>query len=71
MITGIPIYWKTQKLRSKDELIKSLMDAQTMVFETISKQNQFKKPDKNLSKVLQHQHKNYLEKVYNMNNILI
>ena len=39
------------------------MDAQTMVFETISKQNQFKKPGKNLSKVLQHQHKNYIEKV--------
>ena len=36
----------------KDRLIKSLMDTQTMVLETISKQNQFKKPDKNLSNVL-------------------
>ena len=31
-----------QELRSKKELIKSLMDTQTMVLETISKQNQFK-----------------------------
>ena len=36
-----------------------------MVIETISKQNQFKKPDKNLSNVLQHQHKNSIEKVHN------
>ena len=68
-MTGIPIWWKTisvflqQELRSKDELIKSLMDTQIMVPETISKQNQFKKPDKNLSNFLQHQHKNYIEKV--------
>ena len=41
-----------QELWSKDELIKSLMETQTMVFETISKQNKFKKPDKNLSNVL-------------------
>ena len=40
------------------------MDTQTMVFETISKQNQFKKPDKSLSNVLQHQHKNCIEKVH-------
>ena len=53
-----------QKLRSKDELIKSLMDAQTMVLETISKQNQFKRPDKNLSNVLMHHHNNYIEKVH-------
>ena len=53
-----------QELRSKDELMKSLMNTQTMVLETISKQNQFKKPDKNLSHVLQHQHKNYIEKVH-------
>ena len=43
-----------QELRSKDALIKSLMDTQTIVLETISKQNQFKRPDKNLSNVLQH-----------------
>ena len=63
-----------QELRSKDELIKSLMDTQTMILETISKQNQFKKPDKYLSNFLQYQHKNYIEKVHhihNMNNILI
>ena len=36
-----------------------------MVIETISKQNQFKKPDKNLRNVLQHQHKNSIEKVHN------
>ena len=36
----------------KDRLIKSLMDTQTMVLETISKQNQSKKPDKNISNVL-------------------
>ena len=36
-----------------------------MVIETISKQNQFKKPDKNLSNVLQHQYKNSIEKVHN------
>ena len=40
-----------QELRSKDEIIKSLMDTQTIVLETISKQNQFKKEDKNLSDV--------------------
>ena len=33
-----------------------------MVLETTSKQNQFKKPDKNLSNVLQH-HKNSIQKV--------
>ena len=37
-----------QELRSKDELIKSLMDTETIVLETISKQNQFKRPDENL-----------------------
>ena len=41
-----------QELWSKDRLIQSLMDTQTMVLETISKQNLFKKPDKNLSNVL-------------------
>lgn len=40
-----------QELRSKDEIIKSLLDTQTIVLETISKQNQFKKEDKNLSDV--------------------
>lgn len=40
-----------QELRSKDEIIKSLMDTQTIVLETISKQNQFKKEDKNVSDV--------------------
>ena len=40
------------------------MDTQTRVPETISKQNQFKKPDKNLSNFLQHQHKNYIEKIH-------
>ena len=45
-----------QELRSKDELIKSLMDPQIMVFETISKQNQFKRLDENLRNVLQHHH---------------
>ena len=35
-----------QELRPKDELIKSLMDTQTVVLKTIWKQNQFKKPDK-------------------------
>ena len=71
-MTGIPIwqetisafYSKQQELRSKDILIKSLKDTQTTVLETISKQNQFKKPDKNLSNVLQHQHKNCIEKVH-------
>ena len=53
-----------QELRSKDELIKSIMDTQTMVLETISKQNQIKGPDENLSNVLQHHHKNYIEKVH-------
>ena len=53
-----------QELRSKNELIKSIMDTQTIVLETISKQNQFKRPDKNLSNVLQHHHKNYIEKVH-------
>ena len=53
-----------QELRSKDELIKSLMDTQTMILETISKQNQFKKPDKNLSNFLHYQHKNYIKKVH-------
>ena len=53
-----------QELRSKDALIKSLMDTQTIVLETISKQNQFKRPDKNLSNVLQHHHKSYIEKVH-------
>ena len=37
------------ELWSKDELIKSLRETEPMVLETISKQNQFKKPDKNLS----------------------
>ena len=40
------------------------MDIQTMVLETISKQNQFKTPDKNLGNVLQHHHKIYVEKVH-------
>ena len=40
------------------------MDIQTMVLETISKQNQFKTPDKNLGNVLQHHHKSYVEKVH-------
>ena len=40
------------------------MDTQTMVLETISKQNLFKKPDKNLSNVLQHQHKSCIKKVH-------
>ena len=40
------------------------MSTQTMVLETISKQNQSKKPDKNISNVLQHQHKNCIEKVH-------
>ena len=40
------------------------MDTQTMVLETISIQNQFKKPNKNLSNVLYHQHKNCIEKVH-------
>ena len=53
-----------QEVRSKDELIKSLMGTQTIVLETISEQNQFKKPDKNLSNVLQHQHKNYIKNVH-------
>ena len=39
------------ELWSKDELIKSLRETEPMVLETISKQNQFKKPDKNLSNV--------------------
>ena len=41
-----------QELWSKDRLIKLLMDTQAVVLETISKQNQFQKPDKNLSNVL-------------------
>ena len=41
-----------QELWSKYTLIKSLMDTQTMFLETISKQNQFEKPGKNLSNVL-------------------
>ena len=53
-----------QELRSKNELIKSLMDIQAMVLETISKQNQFKKPDKNVSNVPQQQHKNCIGKVH-------
>ena len=53
-----------QELRSKNELIKSLMDTRAMVLETISKQNQFKKPDKNVSNVPQQQHKNYIGKVH-------
>ena len=53
-----------QELRSKDEIIKSLMDTQTMVLETISKQNQFKKEDKNLSDVPSHHHKNYMKKIH-------
>ena len=53
-----------QELQSKNELIKSLMDIQTMVLETISKQNQFKRPVENLSNVLQHHHKNYIQKVH-------
>ena len=53
-----------QEVRSKDELIKSLMGTLAIVLETISKQNQFKKPDKNLINVLQHQHKNYIKKVH-------
>ena len=40
------------------------METQTMVFETISKQNKFKKPDKNLSNVLQHHNKSSMEKVH-------
>ena len=39
------------------------MDTQTMVLETISKQNQFKRPHENLSNVLQYHQKNYIEKV--------
>ena len=39
------------------------MNTETMILETISKQNQFKKPDKNLSNVLQH-HKNCIQKVH-------
>ena len=39
------------------------MDTQTRALETISKQNQFKKRHKNVSNFLQHQHKNYIEKV--------
>ena len=39
------------ELWSKDELIKPLREAQPMVLETISKQNQFKKKKKNLSNV--------------------
>ena len=35
-----------QELQPKDELIKSLMDTQTMVLKNISKQNKFKKLDK-------------------------
>ena len=62
---GKNVYFLQQKLPSKEELIKPLIDNQTMVIETISKQNQFKKPDKNLSNVLQHQHKNSIEKVHN------
>ena len=38
------------------------MDTQTMFLETTSKQNQFKKPDKNLSNVQQH-HKNSIQNV--------
>ena len=34
-----------QELRSTDDLIKSLMDTQTMVLEIISKENQFNKPE--------------------------
>ena len=52
-----------QELRLRHELIKSLMDTPAMVLETISKQNQFKKPDRNLNNVLQHHHENYIEKV--------
>ena len=62
---GKNVYFLQQELPSKEELIKPLIDNQTMVIETISKQNQFKKPDKNLSNVLQHQHKNSIEKVHN------
>ena len=40
------------------------MDTQTMVLETISKQNQFKRPDENLSDVLQDHHNNYIKKVH-------
>ena len=40
------------------------MYPQTVVVETISKQNQFKKPDKNISNVLQHHHKNSIKKVH-------
>ena len=61
---GKNISFLQQEPRSKDELIKSLINTQTMVLETISKQNQFKKPDKNLSKVLQHRHENSIEKVH-------
>ena len=35
-----------------------------MIRETISRQNQFKRSDKNVSNVLQHLHKNYIEKVH-------
>ena len=35
-----------------------------MILETISRQNQFKRSDKNVSDVLQHLHKNYIEKVH-------
>ena len=62
---GKNVYFLQQELPSKDELIKPLIDNQTMVIETISKQHQFKKPDKNLSNVLQHQYKNSIEKVHN------
>ena len=62
---GKNVYFLQQKLPSKEELIKPLIDNQTMVIETISKQNQFKKPDKNLRNVVQYQHKNSIEKVHN------
>ena len=52
-----------QELRPKDELIKSLMDTQTVVKLFENKTN-LRNQIKNLSKFLQHQHKNYIENVH-------